>query len=375
MIQTMTLDLTVTKTCNFACSYCFELGKHQKKHMSIETFDKIIDFMKRHHYNYNLFLMGGEPTLAPNLPYFLKRVKEEVQKDHISLIPIELDGMSVLLTNGYSYNQILKSISSDLNEEDIEFWKKYLRIQVSYDGKVIQDKYRKTKSGKLTSGKVLKTLDELMKNNFFTFTKSTLNIYDFPLLSEVIEEFKELNLKYKRVDYSVTENKDSFNFVNIDEIKNYIDTYFPDIIKKEYKFYKEHGRFITRWLNDSSFDQPKTKCSAGVSMIHIDPQGEVHPCHLSLYVDHSINYGNILKNEKEVIQNLNKYRPYFLGVKEDKCKNCPALFCLRCPVDKYNMDQNLNELYNGINDKVCFYYQTISKYIYYLKSKLNLLKG
>ena len=372
MLPTLTLNLTVTKACNFACSYCFETGKHEKKYMSIEAFDKIIDFMKKNKYHYNLFLIGGEPTLSPHLSYFLKKVKEEVQKNNISLIPLKLGGSSVLITNGFSYKNILKSISEDENEEDFEFWKKYLDIQVSYDGKVIQDKYRKTINGITTSDKVLKTINELYKNKFNVSSKSTLNIYDFKHIKEVLDEFKELKLKYN-IDYNVTENKDSFKFLNKEDIREIIESYFPYVLKHENSFFKENREFFTRWFNESSFEYTNQYCSAGVSMIHIDPEGNVTPCHLSLYVNDTIHYGNFFKEQKKTLEQMEYYKKYFIGQKEDKCKDCTALFCLRCPVSKYSEDKNLHELYNGINDKICFYYQEISKYIYYLKKKLNLL--
>jgi len=359
LLPQLTIDITTTKACNFACSYCFEAGYHENKHMDIETFDKIIDFMKKNNFSYNLMIMGGEPSIAPFLNYFFDRLKLEIQKGNIVLTPLNKGGSSVYITNGYN----IENIFNQLN--DINFWGKFMKIQISYDGKVIQDKYRKTIGGKLTSEIVLENFKEIRKY-FQTQMKSTLNIYDFDLLEQVVLEFKELNQKYNIV-YNVTENKDSF-FISKDEIKNYIENYFTKVIKIEHDYYKKTNKFCTRWLIDSSLTL--TKCSAGVMMFHISPDEIVSPCHLSLYSKNKFEYGKIDEN---FFEKFNNYKKYFEGVKEDKCKNCNAIFCLRCPMYKYDLDQNLNELYNGIDEKVCFYYQEISKYIFYLKRKLNLI--
>lgn len=369
--KTFTIDLTATKSCNFACDYCFEKGQHQNKDMSEETYDKIIEFMKRNDYIYNLMIMGGEPSMAKPLKYFFKRLKEEIENKNIKLELFKNGGNSVYITNGYNINNIYKQLN------DIEFWKPYFRFQVSYDGKVIHDKYRKTLNSTKTSEKVLKNFKELYNQGFFTKMKSTINIYDFKHLKDVMEEFFDLALTYNAT-YDITENKDSFFYINKEEIKDLIDQNFKDVLKFEKKYFEKTQNFFTKWFFASDLSK-RTKCSAGVSMFHVNTDGMVQPCHLSIYApkDRQINYGNIdpLKDNNSLNKKFNEYQKFFIGENEDKCKNCDAVYCTRCPVENYIHEKNLNNLYNGIyhpEDNICFYYQEISKYIFYLKRKLNL---
>ena len=370
ILSPMTIDLTVTKGCNFACSYCFEAGKHESKHMSDDVYDKVLKFMRTHKYAYSLMIIGGEPSIAPNLNYFLKELKKEIENKTIYLAPIN-EGNSVYITNGYK----IENIFNQLN--DLDFWKKYFQIQISYDGEVLQNKYRKTLSDNLTSKKVLENFKELIHYNFVATLKSTINIYDFKHLPEIVDEFKDLTLNYN-ASYNITENKDSFKFMKKEEIKDEIEKYFTEVIKIENSFFQQYKKFITRWLNDSSLKRTP-KCSAGVSMFHVDPEGGVQPCHLSLYNKNQFNYGSL--DNFSTMKEFNKYKPYFQGEIEDRCKDCTAIYCLKCPMHNYNMSGDIKTLYNGIDDgtykdtnedKICFYYQEISKYIFYLKRKLNI---
>ncbi len=356
ILPRLAIDITTTKSCNFGCSYCFEKGFHESNHMSKELFDELIEYMKKNNYKYYLMIMGGEPSVAKNLKYFFKRLKEEIRNGSIIM---DTESYSPYITNGYNIQKVFDQF------EDIEFWKKYFHIQISYDGKVLQDKYRKTLDNKLTSEKVLSNID-LASKHFLTSVKSTISIYDFDVIEDILKEFQELNLKYPEITYNVTEVKSSFIF-DKDKIKDIVDKYFPIVLKYELNHYKKYNRFFTRWLNEARLSGAN-KCSAGVSMVHLGPNGIVSPCHLSLYQKNSIQYGT-LSNFEEKFEEL---KPYFKGKIEDKCMNCEAVYCLKCPMDKYERDQNLNELYNGINDKICYYYQLISKYIYFLKKKLNI---
>jgi len=364
-MSTFTIDLTATRACNFGCSYCFEKGQFKNEDVTLETIDKIIDFMKTNNFIYNIMIMGGEPTISKNLKVFFEKLKIEIEKGNIYLQKISAGGNSVYITNGYKlnfYNQF----------QDINFWKEYFNIQISYDGRVIQDKYRKTLKGKLTSDIVLQSIDTVSKDFKFS-VKSTIDINDLIHIEEILNEFKELNKKYK-INYNPTETKESISnfFMNEEKIKKIIDEAFPKIIKFEENFYKENGYFLTKWLNESNLKK-NILCSAGISMIGVNPNGTTNSCHLVNYINNKdkniLEYGVI--NDPQTLTNFKKVKHHIENSKEDKCKDCTAVYCLKCPVHKFNIDSNIDEVYNGIDDKICFYYKEISKYLYFLLKKLN----
>lgn len=63
--------------CQLKCSYCYarnEYGKEWGKISSKETIDGIIDALGRSSLNFNLGLLGGEPTLGPHYYYVLDKL-------------------------------------------------------------------------------------------------------------------------------------------------------------------------------------------------------------------------------------------------------------------------------------------------------------
>lgn len=69
-------NLILTNLCNQRCSYCFAESYLQNdvnpsNYVSLSTFEKYLNFLDRSH-NDQVRLLGGEPTLHPNFPLFLK---------------------------------------------------------------------------------------------------------------------------------------------------------------------------------------------------------------------------------------------------------------------------------------------------------------
>lgn len=65
--------------CQLQCSYCYarnEYGKEWGKISSRETVDAVLDSLSRSSLNFNLGLLGGEPTIGPHYHYILTRISE-----------------------------------------------------------------------------------------------------------------------------------------------------------------------------------------------------------------------------------------------------------------------------------------------------------
>lgn len=65
--------------CQLKCSYCYarnEYGKEWGKISSKETIDGVIDSLSKSTLNFNLGLLGGEPTLGPHYYYILDKLTE-----------------------------------------------------------------------------------------------------------------------------------------------------------------------------------------------------------------------------------------------------------------------------------------------------------
>ena len=264
-----------------------------------------------------------------------------------------------------------------------------IHLQISYDGKVINDIDRVIKKGNSiqgTSDIVLKTMGKLANNDIKFTLKPTLNIIHLPLVPEVLKEYRELSLKYNTVfDYGVSEVKTALHYLSKDKIKELIQESFPKILKEEKINLETFGRPITSWLRKINFKTPGAFCTAGIESITISTNLDIMYCHRCEYgvedPDSELIYGNINEknilntfenNQKTLIQNSNKFI--------DTCKNCTAIYCQKCPAELAEMNniKSLDKIYNSWSikedqeDNLCFYYKEISKYLYiFWKKYLN----
>lgn len=73
-------NLMLTNYCNYHCPYCFGMDmmapKKERASMSRETFTGIIDWLERKPFDRVIHLMGGEPTLHPDIEWMIDYLLE-----------------------------------------------------------------------------------------------------------------------------------------------------------------------------------------------------------------------------------------------------------------------------------------------------------
>ena len=72
------MNLLINNYCNLKCSYCFaqeEMHSKEAMNITMENFCKYLDFLKKNN-DKHVRLIGGEPTLHPNLEGLLNKVIE-----------------------------------------------------------------------------------------------------------------------------------------------------------------------------------------------------------------------------------------------------------------------------------------------------------
>lgn len=74
-------NLMLTNYCNYKCSYCFGkdimFPKNPRQTMSRDTFNSIVEWVKKGSSDRVFHLMGGEPTLHPDIDWMVARLLEE----------------------------------------------------------------------------------------------------------------------------------------------------------------------------------------------------------------------------------------------------------------------------------------------------------
>lgn len=159
--------------CNLSCSHCYiNPDQHGREMLDIETIRQWLEIFSDKAPQTNLVLLGGEPTLHPELDQVVRSARE-------------LDFKSITIdTNGYLFHDILNKIHAD----DIDF------LSFSLDGATpaTNDAIR----GKGSYDTVLKGIKEARKKGFncsMIYTVSDRNIHE---LSQMPDLVKTLDLQH-----------------------------------------------------------------------------------------------------------------------------------------------------------------------------------
>ena len=76
--------IKITEHCSMGCTHCMNCATPNGKHMSIETFQKAIDFQKQYGGPFCI-ITGGEPTEHPAFPYMLGIAMERLNHCYITV--------------------------------------------------------------------------------------------------------------------------------------------------------------------------------------------------------------------------------------------------------------------------------------------------
>lgn len=255
------LGLTIAPTtgCNFACPYCFE-GNKKDKRMTSETISDIINFINSSNRYKELHITwyGGEPLTAFDIiKSIVLRIRSECQ------IPITSQS---IVTNGYLLNQDVIAFLKD---------NQFKNIQITFDGaETNHNKTRGLKGNHMpTFHKIMTNLDrivtELPENTRISIRVNVnkKNEQDFALLYNLIKE------KYPQKRNLVV-------YPGFIRESNTTDMYmcFNSLVgKSRYEFYKKiqnHG------INVDFYPQIYNKgCMACQnSSFIIGPSGELYKC-------------------------------------------------------------------------------------------------
>lgn len=334
-----TLEITTTALCNLGCTYCFEGVK-----TNTQRLDDKVDVIKKRIYellasewfnqkydSLNISFWGGEPTLNGDL--ILDIMKEFQANDKISFH---------IYSNGYNRKRMDAIVDVvDLNK---------LHVQISYDGKDINDKFRLTHSGKPTSTQVVENIEYFAKKGVSLSLKSTIPLKSMTGLYKTWLDFKQLHDRLsgigKNITISYAPTIDYVEEIPRDNLPEMIQAFRKEMLmiaKEEIEFFRKHNRHLCSWFNGSD---TKSHCTSGANMHAIDVDGNTYACHGSLYSPNKdlMKGGNIMDDDfiNSVIKMSERYSKPIERV-ADECKGCVATTCMICPVS--SLDNSKKEDY------------------------------
>jgi MoaA/NifB/PqqE/SkfB family radical SAM enzyme len=154
--------------CNLSCSHCYiNPEQHGRAMLDIQTIESWLTLFKKQAPTTHLVILGGEPTLHPDLGQMVKTARGMRFKS------ITID------TNGYLFNNILEKITPD----DIDF------LSFSLDGATAQtnDLIR----GKGCYDAVITGIQSARKKKFscsMIYTVSDQNIHELELMPAIVKD-------------------------------------------------------------------------------------------------------------------------------------------------------------------------------------------
>ena len=349
----LSVEILVTASCNFKCSYCFEGEKPEESIFKIDDYFEDIttlindllndDFVSSEYEIIQIDFWGGEPTI--NQKFLIRLI--EYYKENSKII-------YHLYSNGYKYTKFLKYL-----EAQKSWLINKLEIQISYDGKVIHDKFRLAKNNKLTADAVMENIIKVADVGYRISLKSTLPLTAFQHLYTVWEEFKDLNKKGYNFQYAPTIDYYTLFLDKTDYLKIF-ETEMLKILRAEVEYKKIYGKHILSWLKTPI---RHLGCSAGANMLIVDNNGDIFPCHGCLYI---INKDKVKICNIRDKDYLNKIKSTMFKFIEDiaeltKCVGCPATHCAICnsiSYDKSNKISNSEKWFDyKSQNNICEYYK------------------
>ena len=330
-----TLEITTTALCNLGCTYCFEGVKTDKRRLDdkVELVKQRIhefvdsEFFNKSYDHLNLSFWGGEPTLNGKL--IIDIINEFSDNEKIGFH---------IYTNGYNrkrLDDILEAVDT-----------RNLHIQISYDGKEINDIFRITHSGKPTSQQVVENIEYFARKGVSLSLKSTVPIRSMKGLHKTWLDFKALHEKLNgigkniNVTYSPTiDYVENIPKENLPQLIENFRTEMLKVAKEEIVFFKEHGHHLCTWFNGSD---AKQHCASGAHMHAIDVDGQTYACHGSLYSPNKeLMKGSSIEQDTFVADVEKMSKAYSIPIRDvsDICKGCVATTCMICPVSSLDNSQ------------------------------------
>ncbi len=314
------LVFSVTLSCNFTCSYCYQEDYLQSEGgLPSEITDAFFSYVNRkfgaEQIRPYITLFGGEPLLngesyKKNLLYFVEKARDN---------NLEL----AIVTNGFelaSYIKDFTAINAPIKE-----------IQVTLDGdRDMHDSRRKTKSGQPTFDRIVDGIDLALKEGYRINLRTVIdkeNIASIAGLAQFAMDRGWLHYPEEQFETQLGRNYELHTCQKTDSLYNRIDMWYDVLsLSEEYPVIKEyvkpqfHGM---RYLSENGelpmplFDS----CPAGKKEWAFDSRGGVYGCTASVGVDRFRLGSYIDENEPENEKQILEWQTRDV-LTIDECKNC-----------------------------------------------------
>jgi radical SAM protein with 4Fe4S-binding SPASM domain len=206
-----------------------------------------------------------------------------------------------------------------------------LSIQVSYDGKPVNDITRIDKAGNPSSSMVKSNYLAAKANGLNVRMKSVLTAEHFHLIYEAYLDVIELDENY-------FPTPDMYSHLTEEEFMPRLTALQDGLAKIAKHIYKNKLAPETfGW-----FQQSRALCAAGINYVSVDLNGDISPCHGCMYKEsHAHVMGNIFKEPDLDLLIKEKTAMYKDALKNQPldCVTCDSQFCMKCNAATYEKSE------------------------------------
>lgn len=287
-----------TLNCNYACSFCFNRNLPAIKDVDVHDFQNIVSILKHHKIDH-IDMLGGEPSLHPDLRQLIE--------------VIEYHGLKTTISSNGTNIDSLTAISKT-------FPKNTVKIGISLNSERVSDD---------------------LHTYILTFKPMLKSIYS---TERWIPKSCEAYIDIPGIEYYLL----YMDIIDPNDFKHSIPFYefYHDLLKLKKRFANLTGVFCSGFIPDATHypELEFVRCPAGTTKLSLLPNGDMYPCYLFFRFP-EFRLGNILVDDFEAIwQNpiLNHFRSF-------KTNKCPQTSCSLfqschggCPAISYIFYNELN---------------------------------
>lgn len=293
--------LNLTSNCNYRCVYCYQgaekkINYNQHAFIKLKDLEIILGKIKKINQDCEIVITGGEPFLHSDIFEILQFVEQQ-------------DFKYAILTNASLINEKCALKLSEL--------KNLVTIQVSIDG-ITESVHNLTRGD--TFYLTMAGIKKIIKYKIpFSVAPTVHNgnsseIYELARLAFMNNGGFSPNMLMK------FPHCPALGFeVNTDNL-------LKVLIEVEERTVKDFGEKLAREkFQQSKIPIPNNKnqfiCGTGYSLVNIDWNGDVYPCHLLM--DERLKIGNLITDEfNEIFQKARDLGIRTMSYEIEKCKDC-----------------------------------------------------
>jgi len=321
------MAVEITHRCNLRCRHCYVGTRENPETLSLDSIKRLIHGMEELGC-YQLAVGGGEPTLHPDF----EKILEIIHKSKV---------MAHIVTNGTT--NLPEYLDKYADKK-----KKSFQVTISIDGpREIHEMIR----GKGIFDRIEKNVKKLAELGWRPQIQTTVSLQTYHYIPALLDRIRNwpITAWAVKMEYPVGNAKANAHLFPSPEE-------FLKMRADIWRWWKERDMKGIDFVEDLGYFPPAIKkpakkrayylCSAGVTQVTIDAEGNITPCTLIQIADGSSKYiaGNLYEDSLKEVWNVSEVLWNFrlMWPENGSCSRC-GFVCAKCPATVLAITGNIQK--------------------------------